>query len=406
MKKVFLTVALFVASTAVFAQQGNVKEAKGIADGTNPDFTKAVSLINAALNDPSTKNDPETWNVAGTIQKRINAKQMESAYLKKPYDTLKVYNSVLDMFKYYNKCDSLAQIPNEKGKIKNKYRKDNSASLMMDRANLINGGVLYFNKNQNAEALKFFGTYIESAKYPMLESYNLVQKDTLLSQISYYATLAADRLKDYSAVKKYAPYALNDKENGKFAAQLLAETYKQEKDSVQFLKAIEDGMMKYPENQYFFANLIDYYAQRNQNAKAMEFVDTQLTKDPNNKLYVYVKAYLYHNMKKYDEAIPYYQKATQIDPNYAEAYSNLGLVYIMKAQVLSEKATTNVNDPKYKKDQADIKALYELAKPNYEKARQLKPDAKDLWGQGLYRVYYYLKMGPQFEEMEKIIGVK
>ena len=406
MKKVFLTVALFVASTAVFAQQGNVKEAKGIADGTNLDFTKAVSLINAALNDPSTKNDPETWNVAGTIQKRINAKQMESAYLKKPYDTLKVYNSVLDMFKYYNKCDSLAQIPNEKGKIKNKYRKDNSASLMMDRANLINGGVLYFNKNQNAEALKFFGTYIESAKYPMLESYNLVQKDTLLSQISYYATLAADRLKDYSAVKKYAPYALNDKENGKFAAQLLAETYKQEKDSVQFLKAIEDGMMKYPENQYFFANLIDYYAQRNQNAKAMEFVDTQLTKDPNNKLYVYVKAYLYHNMKKYDEAIPYYQKATQIDPNYAEAYSNLGLVYIMKAQVLSEKATTNVNDPKYKKDQADIKALYELAKPNYEKARQLKPDAKDLWGQGLYRVYYYLKMGPQFEEMEKIIGVK
>jgi tetratricopeptide (TPR) repeat protein len=406
MKKVFLTVALFVASTAVFAQQGNVKEAKGIADGTNPDFTKAVSLINAALNDPSTKNDPETWNVAGTIQKRINAKQMESAYLKKPYDTLKVYNSVLDMFKYYNKCDSLAQIPNDKGKIKNKYRKDNSASLMMDRANLINGGVLYFNKNQNAEALKFFGTYIESAKYPMLESYNLVQKDTLLSQISYYATLAADRLKDYSAVKKYAPYALNDKENGKFAAQLLAETYKQEKDSVQFLKAIEDGMMKYPENQYFFANLIDYYAQRNQNAKAMEFVDAQLAKDPNNKLYVYVKAYLYHNMKKYDEAIPYYQKATQIDPNYAEAYSNLGLVYIMKAQVLSEKATTNVNDPKYKKDQADIKALYELAKPNYEKARQLKPDAKDLWGQGLYRVYYYLKMGPQFEEMEKIIGVK
>jgi tetratricopeptide (TPR) repeat protein len=207
-------------------------------------------------------------------------------------------------------------------------------------------------------------------------------------------------------VKKYAPYALNDKENGKFAAQLLAETYKQEKDSVQFLKAIEDGMMKYPENQYFFANLIDYYAQRNQNAKAMEFVDAQLAKDPNNKLYVYVKAYLYHNMKKYDEAIPYYQKATQIDPNYAEAYSNLGLVYIMKAQVLSEKATTNVNDPKYKKDQADIKALYELAKPNYEKARQLKPDAKDLWGQGLYRVYYYLKMGPQFEEMEKIIGVK
>ena len=43
---------------------------------------------------------------------------MENAYLRKPYDTLKVYNSVLNMYNYYVKCDELAQIPNEKGKIK------------------------------------------------------------------------------------------------------------------------------------------------------------------------------------------------------------------------------------------------------------------------------------------------
>ena len=46
---------------------------------------------------------------------------MENAYLRKPYDTLKVYNSALNMCKYYLKCDELAQVPNEKGKIKNKY---------------------------------------------------------------------------------------------------------------------------------------------------------------------------------------------------------------------------------------------------------------------------------------------
>lgn len=41
---------------------------------------------------------------------------MENAYLRKPYDTLKVYNSALNMCKYYFKCDELAQIPNEKVK--------------------------------------------------------------------------------------------------------------------------------------------------------------------------------------------------------------------------------------------------------------------------------------------------
>jgi tetratricopeptide (TPR) repeat protein len=111
-------------------------------------------------------------------------------------------------------------------------------------------------------------------------------------------------------------------------------------------------------------------------------------------------------MKQYDNAITYYEKAIQLDPNYAEAYSNLGLAYLMKAQEFSDKATTNVNDPKYVKAQAAIKAFYEKAKPYYEKARQLKPDAKELWGQGLLRVYYILGMEPQYSELEKIMDKK
>ena len=43
------------------------------------------------------------------------------------------------------------------------------------------------------------------------------------------------------------------------------------------------------------------------------------------------------------------------------------------------------------------------AKPFYEKARALKPDQQDLWLQGLYRVYYNLNMGPEFEEIDKLM---
>lgn len=53
-----------------------------------------------------------------------------------------------------------------------------------------------------------------------------------------------------------------------------------------------------------------------------------LAKDPNNKLYLYVKAYLYHNMKDYDKALDFYKKTIEVDPQYAEAYSNLGLVLL------------------------------------------------------------------------------
>ena len=46
----------------------------------------------------------------------------------------------------------------------------------------------------------------------------------------------------------------------------------------------------------------------------MEFADRMLSNDPNNKLYLYVKAYLYHNMKEYDNAIEFYKKAIAADP--------------------------------------------------------------------------------------------
>lgn len=402
MKRVLFSMVLLMAVSFAFAQEKNVKEAKSIAGEVKPDFAKAEQLINEALTNPETKDNAATWDVAGYIQKRINEKEMENAYLRKPYDTLKVYNSVLNMYNYYVKCDELAQIPNEKGKIKNKYRSANSKTILAERPNLINGGIQYFNLNKNEDALKYFAAYVDAATLPMMEKENLLEKDTILPQVAYYATLAADRVGDKDAVMKYAQYALKDKENDQFAMQLLTDAYKAKGDTAKWVEKLQEGIVKFPENQYFFANLVDYYSSSNQNDKAMQFADDMLAKDPNNKLYLYVKAYLYHNMKDYEKAIEFYKKTLDIDPAYAEACSNLGLVYLLQAQEYADKAPADINDPNYATAQAEIKKFYEAAKPYYEKARELKPDQKDLWLQGLYRVYYNLNMGPEFEEIEKM----
>ena len=100
----------------------------------------------------------------------------------------------------------------------------------------------------------------------------------------------------------------------------------------------------------------------------------------------------------------YIDAENALDPQYAEAYSNLGLVLLMKAQDFADQSTTDVNDPKYAQAQATIKKFYEEAKPYYEKARELKPDQKDLWAPGLYRVYYNLNMGTEFDEIEKLMN--
>ena len=424
MKKVLFVAALLIGATSMsFAQEKTVKEAKKIANGTNPDFAKAEELINQALVNPETKDLAETWDVAGFIQRRRSEEEMKNAYLRKPYDTLQVYNSALNMCRYYFKCDELAQIPNEKGKIKNKYRKSNAATMLNERGNLINGGIQYYNtylgsqsKEDGQKALDFFGTYVDFANHPMFEKENLLQTDTILPTIAYYASMVATRLEDYPSVLKYAPYAKDDKEVGKFAMELESTALKAEGDTAKWIASLQEGIQKYPDHQFFFGNLIDYYSNSNKYDEALKFADDMLAKDPNNTFYLYVKGYLYHNMytvlrekdaaqaaEALNKAIEFYQKTTEIDPNYAEAYSNLGLVYCLQAQDFSEKATTDVNDPKYQQDQAALKVFYEKARPCYEKARQLQPEKKELWLNGLYRVYYNLQMGPEFEEIESLM---
>ena len=403
MKRVLFSMVLLLAAGFTFAQEKSVKEAKSIANDVKPDFAQAEKLINEALNNAETKDNAETWDVAGFIQERVNAMEMENAYLRKPYDTLKVYNSALNMCKYYFKCDELAQIPNEKGKIKNKFRRSNSAAILAARPNLINGGIQFFNLDKNKEALDFFATYVDIAINPMFEKENLLQTDTVLPQIAYYASLAAAKMEDYPSVLKYAPYAKEDKEVGKYAMEFISTALKAQGDTVKWIASLKDGIQKYPEHSFFFGHLIDYYSNNNKFDEAMQFADDMLAKDPNNTFYLYVKGYLYHNMKDYEKAIEFYNKTIEVDPNYAEAYSNLGLIYCLQAQDFSEKATTDVNNPKYKEDQATLKVFYEKARPNYEKARELKPEQKDLWLNGLYRVYYNLQMGPEFDEIEKLM---
>lgn len=88
-----------------------------------------------------------------------------------------------------------------------------------------------------------------------------------MPQVAYYATLAADRVGDKDAVMKYAQYALKDKENDQFAMQLLTDAYKAKGDTAKWVEKLQEGIVKFPENQYFFANLVDYYSSSNQMIK-------------------------------------------------------------------------------------------------------------------------------------------
>lgn len=416
MKKVLLSVAVLMVSCVAFGQTKAVKEAKRQADAKK--FAEAEQLINGALTNDETKNDANTWNVAGYIQQKINEDENTKAYLKQAFDTVKMYNSTFKMFEYFNKCDELEQIPNEKGKIKIKFRKNNAATLKQNRPNLINGGVYYFNQGKDAEAFDYFSLYIDSSNYPMLKEENIAATDSMLPTIAYYASLAATKMaqdagvkkdaaaekSNYQNVLKYVDLASKDVENGKFAMEFKASAYKALGDTVQWVNTLKEGMQRFSDHPFFFGHLIDYYSNSGKYAEAVSFADEMIAKNGDSAFYQYVKGYLYQNMKDYNNAIPAYEKAISLDPNYAEAYSNLGLCYCQQAIEYGEKAVSDIDDPKYQEEQAKIKEFYEKAKPYYEKVRSLQPDKRELWLNGLYTIYYKLNMGEEFKEVEKLMN--
>ncbi|MDR0973629.1 MAG: tetratricopeptide repeat protein [Prevotellaceae bacterium] len=404
MKRVFFVMSLILMATLSYGQSKVVKQAKSAANSGK--FAEARTLIKEALANPETKNDPEAWDVAGYIEMKAIAKENERQFLRQPFDTLAMFNSVLAEYDYYITCDSLAQLPDEKGRIRNKYRKNNAQTLLVERGNLISGGIHYYNKGEHEkEALKFFTLYLDTPNEPIFTDHPQLKADTLMPQVAYFAALTAMRLEDYPVVVKYGPIAYSDPANAEQVYQFVCTAYKEMGDTVTWLNELQAGMEKYPTNQFFFGNIVDYYNSANKPAEAMAFADNMLAKNPNDPFGLYVKAYLLHNAKQWDEALEYYQKVIAADPTYVEAYSNMGLIYCLQAEAISQNtAATDTQSAAFQAEEAKAKALYEKALPCFEKARELKPDNRDLWMQGLYRVYYILGMGDKFAEIEKLMG--
>lgn len=381
-----------------------MKEAKS----AKSDPVKAAEILEPALVDPSTASDPETWKLAGDFQKAIYDDENMKLYLPGGQaDTTKLYSSLAKMFEYYTKCDEVEQAKVKSGELKKpKLRKKLAKTLATVRPNLTNAGSDAYNAGNYANALKFFGLYVDAPQNPMFADEDAVKNDTLTPLIANYAALAANTLKDEAAVIKYAAIGKNHKEEGYRSLMCLAEVYgKGEKtDSVQWLATIKEGVEKFPAQEYFIGNLMDYYIQKGKIDEGLTQIDAIIANNP-TPYFMYVKGVLQYEKKDYESAIATFNDIIAKNGDFvAESYSKIGDCYFFPAQIIvEENANLSMDDPKYATNEEKIKELYEKAKPFYEKAKELKPDNKQLWGQYLLNIYWKLNKS-EYEALEKELG--
>lgn len=404
MKKILFSAALLFTVCSMSAQESVVKEAKS----AKSDPVKAAEILEPALVDPSTASDPETWKLAGDFQKAIYDEENMKLYLPDGQaDTTKLYSSLAKMFEYYTKCDEVEQAKVKSGELKKpKLRKKLAKTLATVRPNLTNAGSDAYNAGNYANALKFFGLYVDAPQNPLFADEDAVKNDTLTPLIANYAALAANTLKDEAAVIKYATIGKNHKDEGYRSLMCLAEVYgKGEKtDSVLWLATIKEGVEKFPAQEYFIGNLMDYYIQKGKIDEGLTQINEILANNP-TPYFMYVKGVLQYEKKDYEGAIATFNEIIAKNGDFvAESYSKIGDCYFFPAQVIvEENANLSMDDPKYATNEGKIKELYEKAKPFYEKAKELKPDNKQLWGQYLLNIYWKLNKS-EYEALEKELG--
>ena len=385
-----------------------LREAQGQLNAVDGSIDQANALIEAAMENKHTACNPDTWYTAGKIQNRYYDKENEKMYLQQPYDQDLFFGSLSKMFDYFIKCDELEQLPNATGKVVVKYRPETSELLSRLRINLVSGGVTYFNEGNDAKAFDLFGQYIDVADEPLLAAYNLMETDTLIYEIAYYATLAGLKMEDYNKALKYVDLAMNKADIAAKAIEYKALSYINLGDTASWLNTLKVGVEKFPEVQYFYSNLISYYNNNGNTEDLMAFADEMLAKNP-LPIFRFVKGFVYQNMPDYEKAIEEYKVAIEQDPNYTGAYRNLGICYCQLAQIASDKMTTlNLKSKAYKEQKEVVSSYYRLALPIYEHLRKIDDgtdlDVRSAWTNGLYTCYYMLNMGKEFEEIEKIVN--
>ena len=380
MKKLFfLTVMAVFAASSVFAQKSALRDAKRSL-GSN-DLNEARTLIKQATTNAETANDPETWKVYGDIGNKAFDNERTNQMLGKQANDKVMYDGLLESYAPYLKADSLGELPDDKGRVRNRVRKDISGILKANHPFYINGGIYYNEQQQYAKASDFFETYWNIPSLPMYAG----QKDAFVidstfQTIKYYAIITAIQSQDHKRALAMLQRAANEPfiENSAYQEsdiyELMASEYIQQGDTAKYLETLYSGAEKFPKSKYFIPNLVNVYIRQGDNQKAMEYLDQAIKNDPSNSCDLNtVKGALLAEKGDMAGAEAEYNKALAQDANCERAMESLARHFIVQAQEINEKASVSGNRQQQVESDKQIVELYQKAMPLLEK--QNSPDA-------------------------------
>ncbi len=370
-KMILLGAAAIMMAFSASAQMSLVKDlAKKAASGNPQALMEVLQNIEPAFTNPESAQDVLTWYTAGKAAFGLYDELYKMKLMQQPVDD-KMMNDILSSaYAFYQEAlplDSVVEVDKKTGmpklnsdgskKVKTKYSKEIIGALTSHMGDIAAAGNTYLQNSDWENAANAFGNYAELATSDFAIKNGVAAADSVISQVRFF--------------EGYSLYQI----------QKFAEAYES------FTKARKLG---YTDNNIVdfqtssLANMVQGMLDKNEYDKANAFIDNALKGDPMNGTLHDIKGFTIELKDGVDAALPFYRKATEVDPTYANAFFDVGrCLYLQAQQIIDENpnATNKELVPK-------IKPIYDEAIPFLKKASELNPDdtkAKNVLDDILYK---------------------
>jgi len=369
MKKKSLILALAVSSISftAFAQKSAIATAKeeylkysamkGQPKLAEPAIKAAQEAIDKAVVNEKTKEDVNAWTYKALIYSEL-------AYDKKTDD---LANQASEAIKKATALDV-------KGENKEQLKTANQLLYYYQ----VQKGKGLFDKNDYANAYSEFNKAL--AYQP---------GDTTAN---YASGLAAMYAKDYpKAIQSYNELLKTNYSQLESVYSNLSIMYAAQKDTASAIRVLSEGAAKFPKSTDLATREIEFSLMTGKQKQVIDKISAQVEKNPTNRLYPFYLGIAYSSAGDNKKAEEAYKKAIAVDPNYADAYINLGGLVMNNGIELYNKAnklpaSKNVEYNALKK-QATME--FDRALPYLEKSVELSP--KSSLALKNLRTYYSIK---------------
>ncbi|MBS9766125.1 MAG: tetratricopeptide repeat protein [Flavobacteriaceae bacterium] len=388
MKRKILLMAVFMMSIGVFAQKSEIKAAKKAIKKS--DFVTALS---------------ELKKIEGTIGQAKEKYQDKYYYYKalavyknglnKNYkEVAKAFNDLFEFEKTYKKkyTDDLREISNKliqdvANKANADYQKATQSKEPKDYVNSAKGyeAVYLFSPRDtsfldNAALLYYLGKDFKASRdaYQKLLDINYTGAGKV-----YIATNKATgkevTFADKKAMDQQVKFKICEKPRVEQKESRRPTVYKNLSlatselgDKQKALEIIQEGRKEFPKDYALLIDEANAYYHLGDKAKFKEKLEAAIQMNPTEPTLYYNVGVMNMNQDKTEEAIKNFEKAIELKPDYADAYTNIGAAYVNKANPIIEEMNKNLSDfAKYDQLQAQQLDLYKKALPYYEKAYEL-----------------------------------